>query len=67
VPGAYKDEGAYDGKKMIEKGSTTKNMRKNIKKVPRAYESLNPALPSYIVLLFCIPNATSQRGERGGL
>ncbi len=60
-------KGAYEGKKMIERGpSKEKNGEKgeykgqnegnrllknfcsaNIKKVPRAYESLNPALPCW--------------------
>jgi hypothetical protein len=28
MPRAYEDEGAYEGKKMIEKGPTTEKMRK---------------------------------------
>jgi hypothetical protein len=68
VPRAKKGEGAYEGKKLIERGRAYKGkkMRKkgpikvkmkqidpkkyfcsaNIKKVPRAYESLNPAMIS---------------------
>ena len=47
MPSAYKEQGAYEGKKMIEisiQRQKNKENRTFAPRVPRAYDSLNPAL-----------------------